>query len=372
MTEPLISIIIDNYNYARFLAEAIESALGQTYENKEVIVVDDGSTDASRDVIRAFGDQIIPVFKENGGQGSAFNAGFAVSRGDIVLFLDSDDLLYPTAAARVAATYEEAWTKVQFRLRLCDGDSRPLADTHPLQKEAMPNGDLSEDLLWRGKYTSPPTSGNAFKRSFLDTIMPMPEAPYRSGADGGYLVPLAALHGKIRSIDAELGMYRIHGNNGFFLHASTIKAIDKKWLGRNVTRDILKSSLLLETAAALGLPSQGDPTLRSAYSMTNRLASLRLNGQEHPAPSDTVLDLLVKCLVAEWRYTDESVFKKLLVTLWFFAVAFSPVPIARRMIPWRFIHNSSPRFYSKVLELPKRLASWRSARPKLRHVRERE
>ena len=368
MTKPLVSIIIDNYNYARFLGEAIESALGQGYKNKEVIVVDDGSSDHSREVIEAFGDQVVSIFKENGGQASAFNAGYAASRGELVMFLDADDLLYPNAAARVAEVYAETcaqgYTKYQFRLRLCDGDTRPLADTHPLQKEAMPEGNLSEELLWKGKYTSPPTSGNAFARTFLEEVMPMPEAPYRSGADGGYLVPLAALHGHIRSIDEELGMYRIHGANGFFLHTSTVSTIDKKWFARNVTRDILKASLLLENAEALGLPAWGDPTLRSAYSMTNRLASLRLNGSEHPAASDTALGLLWRCLAAEWRYADESVVKKLLVSLWFVAVAFSPVSIARQIIPWRFIHNSRPQFYSKLLELPRRLSlnvrpSWR-------------
>ncbi len=377
MTRPLVSIIIDNYNYARFLNEAIESALSQAYANTEVIVVDDGSTDHSREVIEAFGDQIVSVFKENGGQASAFNAGFARSRGEIVMFLDSDDLLYPNAAARVAEAYEaraDGYTKFQFRLRLCDQQSLPLADTHPLQKEEMPNGDVSQTLLLTGKYTSPPTSGNAFARSFLGDIMPMPEAPYRSGADGGYLVPLAALHGNIYSIDEELGMYRIHGNNGFFLHTSTVSTINKKWFARNVTRDILKSSLLLENAKALGLPAQGDPTLRSAYSMTNRLASLRLNGRQHPAPSDTVWGLLFKCLRAEWRYADESVVKKLLVSLWFFVVAFSPVQVVQDIIPWRFIHNSRPKFYSKLLQLPERLASFRGAKSKskLRQVHEHE
>lgn len=77
--QPLASIIIDNYNYGRFLADAINSALAQTYQHTEVIVVDDGSTDNSREIISQYGDRIRPVLKENGGQGSAFNAGFEAS-----------------------------------------------------------------------------------------------------------------------------------------------------------------------------------------------------------------------------------------------------------------------------------------------------
>ena len=70
---PGVSIIIANFNYGRFLSQAIESALDQSYDNVEVIVVDDGSTDCSRDVINSFGCRIISEFKENGGQVSAFN-----------------------------------------------------------------------------------------------------------------------------------------------------------------------------------------------------------------------------------------------------------------------------------------------------------
>ena len=82
--ERLVSIIVNNYNYGRFLGEAIDSALGQTYPRLEVIVVDDGSTDNSRDVISSYAGQLTALLKCNGGQASAFNAGFAASRGEVV------------------------------------------------------------------------------------------------------------------------------------------------------------------------------------------------------------------------------------------------------------------------------------------------
>ncbi|HLL41796.1 MAG TPA: glycosyltransferase family 2 protein, partial [Segetibacter sp.] len=80
----LASIIIDNYNYGHFIREAINSALQQSYQNIEVIVVDDGSTDNSREIIRSYGEKIIPVLKNNGGQASAFNAGYYKSTGDVI------------------------------------------------------------------------------------------------------------------------------------------------------------------------------------------------------------------------------------------------------------------------------------------------
>ena len=81
---PLVSILVSNYNYGGFVAAAIESALAQTYTNCEIIVVDDGSTDSSREIINQFAGRIVPVFKSNGGQASAFNAGFARARGSII------------------------------------------------------------------------------------------------------------------------------------------------------------------------------------------------------------------------------------------------------------------------------------------------
>src|SRR2546430_12070413 len=98
---PLVSILINNYNYGRFLREAIDSALRQTYTNTEVIVVDDGSTDDSRPIIAGYGSRIVPVLKENGGQASAFNAGFAVSKGELVCLLDSDDVWITEKVERV-------------------------------------------------------------------------------------------------------------------------------------------------------------------------------------------------------------------------------------------------------------------------------
>ena len=86
-----ISVIIPTYNYARFLAEAIDSALGQSYAPLEIIVVDDGSTDATSEVLAAYGDRIRVLRQKNQGVAMARNAGIAAARGDYLAFLDSDD-----------------------------------------------------------------------------------------------------------------------------------------------------------------------------------------------------------------------------------------------------------------------------------------
>jgi glycosyltransferase involved in cell wall biosynthesis len=101
MTRPLVSIIIPCYNGEHFVGEAIQSALAQSYQDKEVIVVDDGSRDRSIDVIRSFGDSIRCCFMdENRGGSVARNEGLRLARGEFIQFLDADDLLEPQKVER--------------------------------------------------------------------------------------------------------------------------------------------------------------------------------------------------------------------------------------------------------------------------------
>src|SRR5688572_20554111 len=105
VSRPMVSIIINNYNYGNFLRAAIDSCLKQIYPFKEVIVVDDGSTDDSKDIILSYGDKIIPLLKENAGQASCFNAGYNICHGDIILFLDADDFLADNALEKIVDAF---------------------------------------------------------------------------------------------------------------------------------------------------------------------------------------------------------------------------------------------------------------------------
>ena len=97
---PLVSIIIPVYNSASFVVEAVRSALDQTYQNIEVIVVDDGSTDNSLSLVESIHDERLRVFSQiNQGACVARNRGIAEARGEYIKFLDSDDVLYPEAVA---------------------------------------------------------------------------------------------------------------------------------------------------------------------------------------------------------------------------------------------------------------------------------
>lgn len=211
MAPASVSIVINNYNYAEFLAECVESVLGQTVPPTEIIVVDDGSTDDSRAIIKSYAGRLIPVLKENGGQSSAFNAGFAASNGDVVIFLDSDDLLLPTCVEAVEPLFgDPGVSKVHWPLIIIDGKGRATGRLRPHQ--SLPEGDLGDRMVAKGPggYLSPPTSGNAWsRRHFLDHVMPIPEIGDGHGADA-FLITLAPLYGRVHRLENPQGCYRTH------------------------------------------------------------------------------------------------------------------------------------------------------------------
>lgn len=93
--EPLVSIVIPNYNHAQYVSDAIRSVLAQEYRNREIIVVDDGSTDNSRETIARFGDQVQYIYQRNAGLSAARNTGIRASKGSLIGLLDADDMYEP-------------------------------------------------------------------------------------------------------------------------------------------------------------------------------------------------------------------------------------------------------------------------------------
>jgi glycosyltransferase involved in cell wall biosynthesis len=103
MGEPLVSCVVPVFNGERFLGETLRSVLDQTYRPIEVLVVDDGSTDGTAAVIAAHGDRVTAIRQANRGEAAARNAGWRAARGDLVAFLDADDLWEPEKTARQVA-----------------------------------------------------------------------------------------------------------------------------------------------------------------------------------------------------------------------------------------------------------------------------
>lgn len=133
---PLVSIIIPCYNSEAYIGDAIDSALAQTYSRKEIIVVDDGSTDASLSIVHSYGDQIRWESGPNRGACAARNRGLALARGDLIQFLDADDLLDSQKLDRqipVALEHAPAIVYTSYRTQSMKGEAlaRLKAPTRP-------------------------------------------------------------------------------------------------------------------------------------------------------------------------------------------------------------------------------------------------
>jgi glycosyltransferase involved in cell wall biosynthesis len=218
---PLVSILINNCNYGRFLGEAIQSALVQTYTNCEIIVVDDGSTDNSLEVAQSFSDHIHLIGKENGGQASAFNAGFAASLGEIICLLDADDVFFPGKIERIVEVFqqnpESGWCFENLKL-FRDSQSerfprdRCFAAGKVDAREAMLQGVFPRNI-------ESASSGLSFRRELLARILPMPHAKSILLCDDYIKTACYALSPGL-ALDEELSLQRIHASN-LYTNAAT-------------------------------------------------------------------------------------------------------------------------------------------------------
>jgi hypothetical protein len=326
-----VSIVIDNYNYGRYLAAAIDSALAQTHPSVEVIVVDDGSTDDSAAIIRSYGDRVRAVFKPNGGQASALNAGFALSQGRIIMFLDADDIVYPEAAERMVRAFEiEGTVRAHCRMDVIDADGRPTGGQKPAAHLPLLRGDLRrevlsfpDDLPWL------PTSGNAFSAEVLRAIFPIPEPAYRILADY-YLSHVTPLFGRVAAVETPSASYRVHGANQYArdggpLDLAQVRRTIEYW--GETHRHIQKFADALQLP---GRPQHADDLLSVAW-VANRMISLRLEPALHPIRGDSPRRLVGLGWRAAARRFNASLPFKLVFLTWLAAMAAAPRPLAHRL-----------------------------------------
>jgi glycosyltransferase involved in cell wall biosynthesis len=323
-----VDVVVNNYDYGRFVGAAVESALAQSHPRVHVIVVDDGSSDDSREVLERVED-IELVLKQNGGQASAVNAGFERCRGDAVIFLDADDTLHPQAAGQVATAFaaDPDLAKVQYRMDVIDAAGRPTGETKPHPHLPLPDGDLrAAELAYPYDLGWMPTSGNAFRTTALRRMLPIPERDYPVCGADWYLVHLATLLGTVASLEETLASYRVHGANNYQPEQPELSLdhVRQAVVFANST-----SRHLLRLAAELGLPRPR--RILSLADLANRMISLRLEPSRHPLPEDRVRRLLADALAAARRRANASAAMKATLLGWFAAIAIAPRPLARRL-----------------------------------------
>jgi glycosyltransferase involved in cell wall biosynthesis len=217
MSVPLVTVLIDTYNYGHYVEEALESVLGQEFpsEQREILVVDDGSTDDTAERLKKYSDSIRYLRKPNGGQATAFNFGFAAARGDIIATLDADDVWLPGKLRRVCDTFEKNPNAgmIYHRAFLWRDGEQDANDT--IFADVSGRVPASRSSLLR--YPMVSTSCLAFRRSVLNRLIPIPER-LRSQADA-YLTALIIFVTPVAALPEFLARYRLHGSNLFSVNA---------------------------------------------------------------------------------------------------------------------------------------------------------
>ena len=222
------SVLIDTYNHERFIEQAIVSVLEQDFPSAdgEIIVVDDGSTDRTPDIVRKFAPRVRLLRKPNGGQASAFNAGIPECRGDVVAFLDGDDWWAPVKLSRVTA----------------------VLDAHPEVGmvghgtiAVYPDGRQHTEVLSESHRFSLASAEGArlfrVRKSFLGTrstvraavlrrLLPVPEA-IRIEADE-FVFTMAAALAHVHILPEALFFYRLHSDNYFSLSGFNADSVRRK------------------------------------------------------------------------------------------------------------------------------------------------
>jgi glycosyltransferase involved in cell wall biosynthesis len=213
MKAPFFTVLIDSYNYGKYIEEAVSSALAQDFpaEQREILVVDDGSTDDTQERLGKFGEAIRCLRKPNGGQASAFNFGFEHARGEVMALLDADDVWLPGKLRRVYEEFERCPVAgmVYHRVHLWSGASDISEDTYFIPV----SGRVRESRRALLQYPMVGTSCLAFRREALAKLLPVPES-LRFQADA-YLTALVIFVAPVAAVPEFLGKYRVHGANLF-------------------------------------------------------------------------------------------------------------------------------------------------------------
>lgn len=229
MSRPFVTALIDTYNQERFIEEAMVSVLGQDLPRSEmeILVVDDGSTDQTADILRKFEPEVRVLHKANGGQASAFNAGIPQARGEVVAFLDGDDWWAQGKLTAIAEAFAanpdvglighgitEVRPEGQRRTELPREATRFLiSSAEDAKKFRMLRGFLG-------------TSRMACRREVLARVGCVPEALIFEADE--YLFTLASIFADVMILRGAFTFYRVHGENLFQLSKGGPKAARRK------------------------------------------------------------------------------------------------------------------------------------------------
>jgi len=224
---PLVSVVLTSYNHAPYLPQAIESALGQTLGDTEIVAIDDASTDGSVDVLQRYADRLRVVLHEtNQGTYATLNEGIALTSAPYIAILNSDDVWLPDKLRQQVAVIERdpRIGLVHTGFRVIDAEGKPVAG-NPLGVRFHPNpqGDLLAELLTRNLFI---TSSVLFRRECIERCGRFEESLFGMG-DWDLWLRIAE-HYTIGYVPEPLTLYRIHGQNT--MYQSARMCADDLWI----------------------------------------------------------------------------------------------------------------------------------------------
>lgn len=333
MQTPLkFSVVIANYNYGRFVSRAIDSALGLDWPDVEVVVVDDGSTDHSREVIGAYEGRVTSIFQANAGQLTANNVGFAATSGDVIIFLDADDVLLPEMAPAVASVWRPGISKVQVQVQRVDEHENKLKSVLPRLEGVPSPAQIRKWAATFNEYPSPPGSGNAYARAFLERIFPIPAA--RDSSTDTTCIAMAPFMGDVVTIPRPLVLYRMHNSND-----SNMLANDNNF-GREVDRAIKRLTAAQDACALMNIaPPSRHSLFRGTHLLQLRAVSLRLRPADHPLRDDSRLTALLDAVRMPFRSGFEPLYRRLMMAAYSGLILVTPLDTARALIRRRFVRS---------------------------------
>ena len=343
-----VSVCIANHNYGRYVGRAVESCLAQTHDDLEIIVVDDGSTDDSLEVLEQFAGRITCLSQPNAGQFISVRRAFEASRGDLVIFLDADDLLDPTTAARAVSEFQRVpgAARIQWRLRVVGPEGEPTTDTFPPREWKMPAGDLRDHVLRRRTYIWPPTSGNAYPRTVLDLVFSVvgDETPLIDLL----LAETTPLIGPVVNLDGVGGSYRWHGGN--FSGSSGMRRDAVGFLHDRINETVAGHDIvrrLCEKQGIDGCPVEPTAALDWAFA-GYRLGSLRLDPSTHPLAGDRRWPVALQGIRGVLTQPDYAFGARWKRAAWFAATSLAPNSTARRLVERAYLAPPTASTFSDV------------------------
>jgi glycosyltransferase involved in cell wall biosynthesis len=205
MRKPLVSVIIPTYNSAEYIEEALESVFEQTFQDFEIIVVDDGSTDGTGEILKKYGDRIRYIFQGNSGPASARNQGIRTALGEFIAFLDADDLWVPTKLEKQLELFRQRKDLGMVTTGACSFDEKGVFGYSTDKRETLMVGDIAINIFLRSNIGTPTVM---VRKEIFDSVGFF-EENIRQSEDDNMWIRIAA-HYEVELIDEALIKVRNH------------------------------------------------------------------------------------------------------------------------------------------------------------------